>query len=77
LEELERLPGVRHAALFGRGAHVVTEDSVATETALAASPLAGQVRLRRVLPSLEDVFVSLIEARDRAEGASRLQRETP
>jgi len=77
LEELERLPGVRHAALFGRGAHVVTEDSVATETSLAASPLAGQVRLRRVLPSLEDVFVSLIEARDRAEGAGRLQRTTP
>jgi ABC-2 type transport system ATP-binding protein len=77
LEELERLPGVRHAALFGRGAHVVTDDGVATETALAASPLAGQVRLRRVLPSLEDVFVSLIEARDRAEGASRLQRGTP
>ncbi|WP_408967427.1 ATP-binding cassette domain-containing protein [Oryzomonas sp.] len=77
LVELERLPGVRHAALFGRGAHVVTEDSVATETALAASPMAGQVRLRRVLPSLEDVFVSLIEARNRAEGASRLQRETP
>ncbi|KAB0671335.1 ABC transporter ATP-binding protein [Oryzomonas sagensis] len=77
LEELERLPGVRHAALFGRGAHVVTEDGAATETALAASPLAGQVRLRRVLPSLEDVFVSLIEARDRDEGASRLQRGGP
>ncbi|QEM70081.1 ABC transporter ATP-binding protein [Geobacter sp. FeAm09] len=77
LEELERLPGVRHAALFGRGAHVVTEDGAATETALAASPLAKQVRLRRVLPSLEDVFVSLIEARDRAEGSSRVQRENP
>jgi len=77
LEELERFPGVRHAALFGRGAHVVTEDSVATETALAASPLAGQVRLRRVLPSLEDVFVSLIEARDRAEGSGRLRAGTP
>ena len=77
LEELERLPGVRHAALFGRGAHVVTEDGSATEAALAASPLAGQVRLRRVLPSLEDVFVSLIEARDRAEGSSRPDRKAP
>jgi ABC-2 type transport system ATP-binding protein len=75
--ELERLPGVRHATLFGRGAHVVTEDSVATETSLAASPIAGQVRLRRVLPSLEDVFVSLIEAWDRAEGTSRPHRKTP
>ena len=77
LAELEQLPGVRHAALFGQKAHVVTEDCVATETSLAASPLAGQVSLRRVLPSLEDVFVSLIEARDRAKGASRLCKETP
>jgi len=61
-------------ALFGKGLHVVATHS---ETALAelktALPPAGFAiqRLEAITPSLEDVFVSLIEARDRADADSR------
>jgi ABC-2 type transport system ATP-binding protein len=72
LDEVERLPGVREAALFGAGAHVVAADEAAE--ALARQSLTeyfrakGQeARVERILPSLEDVFVSLIEAVDREQ----------
>jgi ABC-2 type transport system ATP-binding protein len=67
---IEALPAVRHAALFGRGLHVVTEEAARSiptiEAALRAAGL-SVARLERIHPSLEDVFVSLIEARDRSE----------
>ena len=71
---IETLPGVKEVALFGKGLHVVATHS---ETALAelktAVPPAGFAiqRLEAITPSLEDVFVSLIEARDRADADSR------
>ncbi|MEW6367090.1 MAG: ABC transporter ATP-binding protein [Acidobacteriota bacterium] len=65
---VEKLEGVREAALFGHGLHVVTEnaDQVrrAIPLALAEHGLAVS-RMTKVVPSLEDVFVSLIEGRDR------------
>ena len=68
LAVVEGLAGVRHAALFGRGLHVVTEHAgqlmPTLAAALAAAGLASG-RMERIVPSLEDVFVSLIEARDR------------
>ena len=71
---IETLPGVKEVALFGKGLHVVATHS---ETALAelktALPPAGFAiqRLEAITPSLEDVFVSLIETRDRADADSR------
>ena len=71
---IETLPGVKEVALFGKGLHVVATHS---KTALAelktALPPAGFAiqRLEAITPSLEDVFVSLIEARDRADADSR------
>lgn len=69
---LERLPAVQEVALYGRGLHVVARDeagaTAAIPGALAAAGL-GLQRLERITPTLEDVFVSLIEARDRAAGA--------
>jgi len=70
MEEIERVPGVKEVALFGRGLHIVVEDGQA-----AAQPIGKLlrergdhlVRIEKIIPSLEDVFVSLIEARDRAE----------
>ncbi len=65
---LEILPEVRHAALFGRGLHVVTDSArrivpvIAARLAAAGLPAS---RLEPIVPSLEDVFVSLIESRDR------------
>jgi ABC-2 type transport system ATP-binding protein len=74
MEEIEAIPGVKHAALFGRGLHVVTGDSRAAVTAIGGL-LAGRGitadRIEKIVPSLEDVFVSLIEARDREEGSQR------
>ncbi|AJY69091.1 ABC transporter ATP-binding protein [Geobacter sulfurreducens] len=74
MEEIEAIPGVKHAALFGRGLHVVTADAAATVPAIAGVLAARRItadRIEKIIPSLEDVFVSLIEARDREEGALR------
>jgi ABC-2 type transport system ATP-binding protein len=68
--EIEKLPGIREVALFGRGLHVVAEDGEAAIAAIGS--MLGEKgyrieRIEKIVPSLEDVFVSLIEARDRAE----------
>jgi ABC-2 type transport system ATP-binding protein len=67
---IERLEEVKEVALFGRGLHVVAEDSRRADSAIRELLCArghGIERIERIIPSLEDVFVSLIEARDRAE----------
>jgi len=74
LLELERLPEVQEVALFGSGLHAVVPDPAAAAAAVRRSLEAGGFTLRRleaIVPSLEDVFVSLIEARDRAAGEQR------
>ena len=74
MEEIETITGVKHAALFGRGLHVVTADAGATVPAIGEILAARGVEaehIEKIIPSLEDVFVSLIEARDREEGAQR------
>lgn len=71
---LERLPEVKEVAVFGKGLHAVAADPAAAETAIRAALAAGGFRLdrlERIVPTLEDVFVSLIEARDRAAGAQQ------
>ena len=71
---LERLPAVREAAIFGRGLHVVAADAAAARPAIGeALRSAGFAveRIERIVPSMEDVFVSLVEARDRAESPPR------
>ena len=56
--------------MFGKGLHLVADDGAraAAEVrqllAAAGTPIE---RIEKIVPSLEDVFVSLIEARDRAE----------
>lgn len=70
LEPLEKTPGVRDAALFGRGLHLVVDDYRQSKAALdevlrGLNIPAGN--LRQIAPSLEDVFVSLIELKDRTE----------
>jgi ABC-2 type transport system ATP-binding protein len=68
--ELENVPGVKEVALFGKGLHVVTENgdqlAAKVQNLLEANQFAVE-RVEKIVPSLEDVFVSLIEARDRAE----------
>ncbi len=71
---VERQPGVKEAALFGAGLHVVVgEPQAALDAVRRALDAAGFAvrRAARITPTLEDVFVSLIEARDRADGAQQ------
>jgi len=68
MEEIERIPGINEVALFGKGLHIVVEGAKVTPDAIR-SHLDERgyqvVRAEQIVPSLEDVFVSLIEARDR------------
>ena len=71
MQVIETIEGVKEAALFGKGLHVVVDREAVgvipaikerlTERHLTVS------RAERIVPSMEDVFVSLIEARDRLE----------
>jgi ABC-2 type transport system ATP-binding protein len=69
---LEKLPAIKEVALFGAALHAVAADEAearkAAAPALAAAGFAVR-RIERITPTLEDVFVSLIEERDRAEGS--------
>jgi ABC-2 type transport system ATP-binding protein len=74
LAVVEALPSVREAALHGGGLHAVARDAEAALREIRAALAAAGIRagrVGRVTPSLEDVFVSLIESRDRAAGAAR------
>jgi drug efflux transport system ATP-binding protein len=68
MTEIEKVPGIREVALFGKGLHAVTADAAAASAAVRHRLEAtgyGVTRIEPIVPSLEDVFVSLIEARDR------------
>lgn len=73
IETLEALDSVKEVALFGNGLHVVAPDANAAskdiEAALIKAGLSIQ-RIEKIKPSLEDVFVSLVEARDRISEAA-------
>jgi ABC-2 type transport system ATP-binding protein len=68
MHALEDLPGVVDVAVFGGGLHVTVDDPDATAERIRGK-LAGlgiEVRrLEKILPSLEDVFVSMIEGEER------------
>ncbi|MCX7050129.1 MAG: ATP-binding cassette domain-containing protein [Candidatus Sumerlaeota bacterium] len=72
MDRLAAAPGVREVALFGAGLHAVVEDEEAGERAIRhemerlGAPLDN---IERITPSMEDVFVSLIEEVDRKEAA--------
>ncbi|MGB7621172.1 MAG: ABC transporter ATP-binding protein [Terriglobia bacterium] len=70
MREIEKLTDIKEAALFGKGLHVVARDGEAA--AISVRKVLedggyGSAKIEQVAPSLEDVFVSLIEARDRAD----------
>jgi ABC-2 type transport system ATP-binding protein len=68
MRALENLEGVLDVAIFGRGMHVMVDNEAATgarmREALAAKGIAVH-SLDRIAPSMEDVFVALIEAEER------------
>ncbi|HNZ95740.1 MAG TPA: ABC transporter ATP-binding protein [Thermoanaerobaculia bacterium] len=67
LTVLDGLPGVREAALFGARLHFVTDEpdlaAARVTTALTGAGFTVE-RVVPITPSLEDVFVALIEASD-------------
>jgi len=70
LEKVAALPAVHDVSLFGAGLHVVCADTGAATAAirdLLADEGVTAERIEPVTPGMEDVFVSLIEAFDRAE----------
>jgi ABC-2 type transport system ATP-binding protein len=68
MRALEHLEGVLDVAIFGRGLHLMVDDAETTgarvRQALAAKGIAVR-SLERIAPSMEDVFVALIEAEER------------
>jgi ABC-2 type transport system ATP-binding protein len=74
MRALEGLSGVHDVAVFGGGLHVTVEDPAAAEPrirqALAAKSIEVK-RLEKIMPSMEDVFVAMIEAEERANPTVR------
>lgn len=70
LERIAKVEGVKEAALFGTNIHAVVFDSAKAIPAIKEflqKEKAGEFSLNKILPSLEDVFVSSIENYDRTE----------
>jgi ABC-2 type transport system ATP-binding protein len=67
MRTLDGLPGMRDVAVFGGGLHVtVDDDSAAARIRQALSAKGIEVkRLAPIKPSMEDVFVAMIEAEER------------
>ncbi len=65
LDLIEAAPGVERAALYGRAVHAVVGEERAGADAIRAVLAENRIAvrsIRRIEPSLEDVFVSLVEA---------------
>jgi ABC-2 type transport system ATP-binding protein len=70
MADIEKISGIKEVALFGKELHVVVQDAATAIAAIGKTREEHAYRVERVeqiVPSLEDVFVSLIEARDLAE----------
>jgi ABC-2 type transport system ATP-binding protein len=71
LEKILKVEGVKEAALFGVNIHAVVTDSARAIPAIRKmleDSKAGKFSVSKILPSLEDVFVSSIEAYDKEHG---------
>ncbi len=68
MEEMTGLPGVKDAALFGTAIHVVTLDTAVALAEIEKLFKGGKetgYKITNIQASLEDVFVSLVEAYDK------------
>jgi ABC-2 type transport system ATP-binding protein len=68
MRALEGLEGVRDVAVFGGGLHVTVDDVEATSARVRERLGAQGIevgKLERIEPSMEDVFVALIESEER------------
>ena len=70
LDKIAKLEGVKEAALFGSNIHAVVYDSskaILTIDQFSQKEKLNGFSVRKILPSLEDVFVSSIEEYDRTK----------
>lgn len=70
MAEIDGIEAVKEVALFGKGLHAVAADGDAAAVAIRQKLEESGYRIDKIeaiTPSLEDVFVSLVEARDRAQ----------
>ena len=77
MEEIERVSGIKEVSLFGKALHIVVQDGEGVVPVIRRFLGERGYRLERIekiTPSLEDVFVSLIEARDRGEARQQEAR---
>jgi ABC-2 type transport system ATP-binding protein len=68
MRALDAVPGVGEVAVFGGGLHVAVDDLKSGTDAIRLRLAAAGIEIRRlekILPSLEDVFVALIEAEEK------------
>ncbi len=67
MRAIEALPGILDVAVFGAGLHVAVDDADAASSHIRQALAARQIEIRRlepIEPSMEDVFVALIEAEE-------------
>ena len=72
IDDLAAVDGIRDVALFGAGLHLTVDDADAA-TARIREVVAGlgitEMTVTPIVPTMEDVFVALIEKEDRGHGA--------
>ena len=71
LQTVKEIPDIKEAALFGRGLHLTVENAQTVIPVIVTALEKRKVeytRLEKIKPSLEDVFVSIIEERDSKTG---------
>jgi ABC-2 type transport system ATP-binding protein len=71
---LTRLPEVKEAQVFGETLHILVGDAEAALPRLRAALVAQgmpEIQLRPIVPSLEDVFVTLLRSRSRGTSSEQ------
>jgi ABC-2 type transport system ATP-binding protein len=74
IDSLIRLPEIRDASLFGAGLHIVTGDAASAMmsiTRMMRDQALSIESMERIQPSMEDVFVSLIEGVEGINGKEK------
>jgi ABC-2 type transport system ATP-binding protein len=64
MRALEKVEGIRDVAVFGGGLHLTVQEPAAAEVSVRGALAAGGIEVRRletIHPSMEDVFVAMIE----------------
>lgn len=70
LEKIDKLDGIKEAALFGSNIHAIVYDSAKAVPAMKEFLQKNNIEkssVNKIMPTLEDVFVSSIEEYDRSE----------